>query len=519
MPTALVVGCALRFFRLGSASLWSDEAFSYDVARLPFGHLRDLWNLTPPAGSPGWQAGSILHVVATADAHPPLFYFLLREWMKLVAPNATPPAEWVLRFPCAVCSCVALYFFACLATRLLSQDGAVMAILFAATAQASIWAAQEARMYPLLSALVLGAAWSGVRAWLDDWRPGWVLFVILSIGAAYTQYLGLFSVVAFLLWTFTVAPRTRASRRTRFLAITCVALAFAPWMPVLAHQLATGQARGDVRGITRSRILPSLAATAVETTWGPSFPLRETASPTAYALLGLATLLLLASGVYTLGRWRPVRNADPPVGPQPCAARSLALLEVALPTGGLALSGLLGGHTPFQPRFFMYLAPFAALALAAVTMRPRLGPILLALLLGANCVSLYDWYFVPAWQRQPVRQLVSALEARTKPGDLVLVEQRFAEPAVLYYLRAPDVTVEPASPDMVKDGTLARLTRSHPSVWLLLLSPWTGDPDHRVADWLGSHAQEDDTVIVPSYEPAYNGVLLHFRMCVAPPGT
>ena len=58
----IALGTALRIYRLGSDSVWLDEAFSIKIAH----------------GTP-----SEIIEETGKDVHPPLYYFALHYWMKL----------------------------------------------------------------------------------------------------------------------------------------------------------------------------------------------------------------------------------------------------------------------------------------------------------------------------------------------------------------------------------------------------------------------------------------------------
>jgi len=115
--------------------LWYDEAFSVLVARLP---LRQLLAAT------------------AADVHPPLYYMLLRAWLHVVDGLPLAMRARSLSF---VLSLVVLALWA-LVLRHERLDGVTREVAWwiALIVPSQVWFAAEARMYMLLTALVL-ALW------------------------------------------------------------------------------------------------------------------------------------------------------------------------------------------------------------------------------------------------------------------------------------------------------------------------------------------------------------------------
>src|SRR6185369_16440684 len=94
------------------------------------------------------------------------------------------PSEFALRLPAAVCSIIAVLLVWRLALAIdFDRRTAFIAGLMAAILPGALYYAQDARMYPLLSCFVLGAALAAIR-------ENWVAFAICGAGAMYTQNLG-----------------------------------------------------------------------------------------------------------------------------------------------------------------------------------------------------------------------------------------------------------------------------------------------------------------------------------------
>jgi mannosyltransferase len=121
------MGAFLRFFAIGSKTVWLDEAFSIWVA-----------NHGIVEGT-GW--------LIKIDQHPPLYYSLLSIWQWFFG-----DVQAVVRAFSALCSTLAIPFIY-LATKRITQDtmAGVLAALFLALSPFQVRFAQEARMYALLT--------------------------------------------------------------------------------------------------------------------------------------------------------------------------------------------------------------------------------------------------------------------------------------------------------------------------------------------------------------------------------
>ncbi|HRJ41953.1 MAG TPA: glycosyltransferase family 39 protein, partial [Caldilineaceae bacterium] len=119
----------LRFFLIGSKTVWLDEAFSIWLARQP---LWDMWS---------W--------LIRIDQHPPLYYTLLHGWVSFWG-----DLQGSVRMLSALCSSLAVPVFYAGVRRLTDRPSALIAALILAISPFHIRFAQEARMYGLLTLAV-----------------------------------------------------------------------------------------------------------------------------------------------------------------------------------------------------------------------------------------------------------------------------------------------------------------------------------------------------------------------------
>jgi uncharacterized membrane protein len=198
-----ILGSLLRLAWVWTQPLWYDENFSLAVMRLPLDRMM---------------------IAIKGDVHPPLFYLLYRPLAALDLP------AWSMRLPSVLLGILSLY----LAWRVFGllvnpETQRVAFILFSLGASASIFYAQEYRMYALLTAELLLAA-------LLLLQRRWWWFGLTCLALLYTQNYGVLYVPA--LWLAGII-RDRTDWKPLTIACLCPALLFLPWLPILLRQQAT----------------------------------------------------------------------------------------------------------------------------------------------------------------------------------------------------------------------------------------------------------------------------------------
>jgi 4-amino-4-deoxy-L-arabinose transferase-like glycosyltransferase len=200
----LLIAVPPRLINLGAESLWYDESFTAWLVKL--------------------DLPSMLRAVA-GDTHPPGWYLL--EWLNV---RLFGTSEFALRFPAAVLgiACVLLIWQVALAAGL-DRRTAFVAGLLTALLPSALYYSQEARMYILLAACVLLALWGVLR-------ENWLLFTLGSVGASYSQNVGLIY-VAWLVGALCYWYRVRRSEYHKaIIALGVVVFSWLLWGLVVLQQ-------------------------------------------------------------------------------------------------------------------------------------------------------------------------------------------------------------------------------------------------------------------------------------------
>ena len=355
----VVLGMALRAWRLGFNGLSYDESFTAMAARLPldqlFEHLR------------------------AHDTHPPLDY-LLRAPLARAGASAV-----VLRLPSFLCSCGALVLFAWwMRTRGLA--GVVATAVLAGSAF-QIYHGGEARMYAVLELLGVASAIVAER-WLRDGAPrrcAWLAGVLVAV-ALFDHVSG------FLLAAGVVAVAgLRGDRRAwewRAATGTAVALWAVGWGTSFA-----AQAGGDWVGWI-PRTSPASFARAVS------------GQVTDIEPLAWLVLAGVVAGAWCL--WR--------------ADRRLGRVWLALGALPFLLAAAIGAVSPFlidRALTVASWAPAVALGYVAAWIITRWSLVGRAIVIALLAVVVIGTATFLAGKRYDSDLAVDHLEAVARPGDVI----------------------------------------------------------------------------------------------------
>jgi len=225
--TLLALG--LRLFGLDAQSLWYDEAFSVYLARMGLGEIT---------------------ARTAADIQPPVYYYLLHGWIRLLGDSERALRGLSLLFgvlTVPLMYAVAWQLFARLPGTHRRLAG-LLAALLVAVSPLHIWYGQEARMYTLLTFLCLLSSYlllivipMALRG-ENKWRvlALWVAYTLASIASLYTHYfaafvLGFQGLYLFLVW-WEGGLRPARLILGGLASLLVTVLAFLPWLPNLVSR-------------------------------------------------------------------------------------------------------------------------------------------------------------------------------------------------------------------------------------------------------------------------------------------
>jgi len=214
----VVVGAAFRIARLGSESLWLDEAYSISMSQ-----------------------ESLPEIVreTSSDVHPPLYYFALHYWTKVFGGS-----EFAMRLLSVVFGVAAIPLIYKVASLLFDRMTGLFSAVLLAWSHFNIEYSQEARMYSLLALLALGSIYFFLELLKNEARTSNLIgYVVCTSLLTYTQVYSVFILAAenlfFLILFFSSRNIFRRTLWRWLLSQAAVLLLFLPWLFVLKHQIAT----------------------------------------------------------------------------------------------------------------------------------------------------------------------------------------------------------------------------------------------------------------------------------------
>jgi mannosyltransferase len=451
----LLLALGLRLYRLDAQSLWNDEGTSVAVAQ------RGLATIARDAAQ---------------DIHPPLYYWLLHGWVRLLGTG-----EAAVRSLSALLGVALVALVYALGRRSWPDRGSWLSLLAAFLAAVNpfqVYYSQEARMYML--AAVLAAAAMLALVWFVESRSTAALAALLVVEAAglYTHYSFIF-IVAALNLAYLLSLWTKRLDRGQVLAWivaqAAVVLLYLPWLPTALRQVTAWP--GPAPQVS---FFQSLADTWRWLALGPAIETGQAAAPL------LAAAFMAVVGLLGWSRrlvWKPV----------------LLVVWLAVPLVSILALGL---YREAYLKFLLVASPPVMLLIAAgmfghskqlarYVLRLAQGIALLLVLAGAG-VALRDYYVEPAYARDDYRGIAAYIEALGRPDDAIVLNAPGQQEVFGYYYHGVlPVYPLPASrpPDpAATEAALSGLVTPGGRVFAVLWATGESDPDQVVEGWLDSHA-------------------------------
>ena len=440
----LIVGGLLRFAALGRWSLWTDEL--YNLRLIP--------------------VSARLAEGVPADQHPPLYYLLLEQVLRLGR------SEGLMRLPSALAGLLTIPIMWRVGVALKRPQLGLLATALVAFAPLHIWYSREARMYSLAMFFWTTAIYFYIQSWQrDNWLDTLGL-VLMMTGGLYTAYptLALWFIQVALFFLFWRLSRGRAGRLGRWAAAQlAIGALFYLWWPFLQRQLE----RPIVFNWLNFFELVLGGQTAAHLTqWLEQSGLTTT-------LVGTFQLALAVGLLFVLGSWllsllvvrRPslialVKRWEFPI------AVLITFLFLLFTAAGAVPRGL-----SLRRQLLVFWIPFLPLAAwALLRLRDRWIPAVIVVM--SLLLSLYTAFGLPY---EDWRSTAVMISEQGRPGDLILVSPHWSTMAFDYYYEG-DVSYQGATIQQVltDEAALDNARR----VWLVVnRHPAIGGQTMEVEGW------------------------------------
>mgnify|MGYP005849696589 CR=1 FL=1 len=388
MLAVLLLAAALRIHDLNAQGMWGDEGWSIWLAR----------GDTPRD----------LTLTMVNDHHGPVYSLLLRGW-GLLAGETVLALRWIT----VLFSIASIALIYALGRALFNPAAGAGAALAFALMDKHVVLTQEVRDYPMIFLIMIAIALTYVR-WRR--RPGggnafW--FVAWSVFGLYLHYYCYMVNLAILVHAG-LTLRERAARR-HFLALNgLIALAFAPWLPVVVYQFIGTPVDSEVLTIHGMPLNRHTIEYLASESFGKPVAL--------YALL------------MVMGAWGPLSERLPGSLSRLPRDRRLsgALLGVLWFAVPILITWALHTRYPLlTDRNISVIMPAIALLVGVgLTAFERFGDAFLAALILANGLLTTSSYF----DKPPWREMATDIGAAYPGGEPVLLDVEGEHAALWYHL-------------------------------------------------------------------------------------
>lgn len=257
---AMILVYVLIMVLAAGQSVWFDEGYSILISKRPIPELLALTGV---------------------DAHPPLYYLLLKAWGTLFSWN-----EYALRSFSALCTSLAVGGIFLLVRKLFTVRAAIVALPFLIVAPFMLRFGYEIRMYALALLIGVIATLVLVHARQRQQRKWWIAYAILVALGMYTLYMlaALWCAHAIWLLVVTIKEKKNFLKQPWFYAYVVAVVLFLPYISTLLYQLGHSALPGIGSELTLTK-LGGAFSTLV--TYQPDWAVNGTVSALLLAVVGL----------------------------------------------------------------------------------------------------------------------------------------------------------------------------------------------------------------------------------------
>lgn len=204
---SFMLGLLLRTIVLIRNDFWFDEAFTYNIAKLPLDQ-------------------TILSILT--DNNPP-FYYLLMHFVQTI-----DQSQITLRLPSFISNLVSIYLIFKISKGYLNQKAAVVATSLFTLSPLAIYLSATARLHSITILLVILESWLFLKLKNNPTIKTSIYFILVSILGIYTQYYFLLMIFAFSFYL--LLHKTKLTLHNWFRLLIIVGVLFLPWL-ILASQI------------------------------------------------------------------------------------------------------------------------------------------------------------------------------------------------------------------------------------------------------------------------------------------
>lgn len=410
----LIIGTALRIYKLTRQPLWPDEACSFLIAEKSYREI-----IT--SGSFG-------------DPHPPIHHLMLRVWMSVFGKSDLSARMFACIF--GVLFIPAIYY---VGSSLFGRKTGLISAFIASVSWFHVRYSQEVRMYSMLPLFGLLSMYFLYRAATIDSKASWVSYTLCTVLMIYTHYYGVFVALSGFVF-FTIYTSTHNLGWRRFIISQCaIAILCLPWLPVVVRHYGEFAPGGAWISPTRlSRISATFEMYSGVTRRAFTSMLLDRTNFAALRVIYYVSYYIFIccflAGVFSIKKYKNV--FIPYIKNNPGLVLLLCYLFVSL-----AIPMLISIKKPiYLPQRYSIAAwPAFPLifGLGVSKLRNRYSlSMLLAFIVFVSSISLY-WYYFKFSKWYDSRAVASFIDSEAAEDDLIVAVPSWIGLSISYYLGKP----------------------------------------------------------------------------------
>ncbi len=396
----------LRFFTLGSESIWLDEAESIRESHLT------------------------IQGIAASSNQPPIYFLLLRAWIALFGTS-----EFAIRSLSAIfgiLSIVAIYFTG---TTLLNKRVGLISAFLASFAIFVIRHSQDARAYSLLLLLATLSYWFFIELFKTNKTRYYIAYTTVSILLIYTHFFSLFIVASQIMFYIIYIKKYLKSRPRYLISLAILIISVVPMGLLLKNNISNiGRCNFWINEPSYSEFFSTFIS------FSGSGSMRFVIFA-IFVILGIWRVIALLWKTIKSSKKKPkglknknqnvITEEKPGLGTIPTVV--LLLLWLLIPLLIPFIESKIAAPI-YQAKYVIGAYPalviIVAQGISSFKSKWIIFPILI-LIVTLSSFGLYKYYKYD--NKEQWRETAQFIEANSRPGDLLFVYKSFYRRPFVYY--------------------------------------------------------------------------------------
>lgn len=439
-----ILATFLRFFALGSESIWLDEAYSIIESHLS------------------------IQGIAASSNQPPVYFWILRVWIDLFGTSEVALRSLSAIF--GVFSVVAIYFAG---TALLNKKAGLFSAFIASFAVFAIVHSQDARAYSLLMLLSTLSYWFFIEIFQKDEKKCYIAYTVVSVLLIYTHFFGLFIIASQVLFYLIFIKKFFSQRLKYIIPLAIFIVSIIPLFLLLNNNISRiGSGNFWISEPSNMAVVNTLVSFS--------------GSGSARYVIFTIFILIAIWGIFTLFRKNTKPHKKNPGTHKPkipsvteekgsklghVEIMVLLLLWLFIPILIPFIESKIMAPI-YQSKYVIGAYPALALMVGngIVSLKSKwiITPVLILIIILSSFV-LYNYYKYDS--REQWRETVQFINTESQPGDLILIcNSYYQKPFDYYYqgdLKEQGISSTEDATDFINSEDGQSLTQSG-RLWLIL---------------------------------------------------